>query len=107
MPAHESSHDDDAERPRRAAAFRPAANGAPPGALTPGSPVRLQRTAGNTVAVSGLTEHRKKQQDLDAGTINGIHTPWTGRTTNSPRPISPTAGSLLIPTPSRDHRGSI
>jgi hypothetical protein len=74
MRAHESNHDRDRERPRRAAAWRPTDSGTRAVALTPDLVLRLQRTAGNAAVVSALTVQRKKQQEIDAGTINGILT---------------------------------
>jgi hypothetical protein len=55
-------------------ALRPAASGAPTAALSPAMVLRLQRTAGNAAVASALTVQRKKQQEIDAGTINGILT---------------------------------
>jgi hypothetical protein len=72
MRAHESSHDHDGEGPRRATAFRPADSRARADALTPDLVLRLQRTAGNAAVASALAVQRKKQQEIDAGTINGI-----------------------------------
>ena len=52
--------------------MHPANSGARAEALTPDVVLRLQRTAGNAAVASALTVQRKKQQEIDAGTINGI-----------------------------------
>lgn len=92
--AHESSSDH-AERPRKAAVFRPVDRGLPAAALTPDSLLHLQRTAGNSAVASALAVQRKNV-DLSDGQITGMFSWLDDKSAPRRSTIAVTDGYLKI-----------